>query len=155
MQGPTCVPTVQSSVAWFHTLQVGRSAVVNLYGRMFVKGLERLPRTFSLRPLGARVSWGFAKAGAHHSWHGSPLLGPRLAVKPQSTRPERAKAMSMVFAEVRVEGGSAVVSQPADKAHRRTDHGNRWAASDSRRQRLSRTGGAFIFMPFKKAGSSG
>jgi hypothetical protein len=35
-----------------------------------------LPRTFSLRP--------FAKAGARHSWHGSPLLGPRLAVKPQS-----------------------------------------------------------------------
>jgi hypothetical protein len=55
-----------------------------LYGGMFVKRLERLPRTFSLRPLGARVSWGFAKAGARHSWHGSPLLGPRLAVKPQS-----------------------------------------------------------------------
>jgi hypothetical protein len=31
---------------------------------MFVKGFERLPRTFSLLPLGTRLSWGFAKAGA-------------------------------------------------------------------------------------------
>jgi hypothetical protein len=52
-----------------------RIACPCLYGRMFVKGLERLPRTFSLRPLGARLSGGFAKAGARLHGMAAPCLG--------------------------------------------------------------------------------
>src|SRR5215469_17773572 len=57
--------------------------------------------------------------------------------------PELARAsLSMVFAEAGVE--VLWWANPGDKAHRRTDHGNRWAGSDRRRQPLSRCPGRVV-----------
>jgi hypothetical protein len=91
------LPTAPFRIGYILVVLGSEIGCACLYGRMFVKGLERLPRTFSLRPLGTRLSWGFAKAGARHSWNGSPLLGPRLAVKLLAALSPEAKAPGYKF----------------------------------------------------------
>jgi hypothetical protein len=61
-------------------------AVPACMGGMFVKGLERLPRTSSLRPLGTRLSWGFAKAAAAIHGMVAPCLGRAQRSSPKARR---------------------------------------------------------------------
>jgi hypothetical protein len=67
----------------------------------FVKGLERLQQTFSLRPLGTRLSWDFAKAGAAIDGMAAPCLG-----RAQRSSP-KARRVAPALAERGLDGDSA------------------------------------------------